>query len=283
MNNDFNPEISIIIVNYNSSGLLADCIKSIIKNLSLNYEVIVYDNASSDDSITKAEGIVKGNNRVKIIRSSENIGFAKANNQAARLAKGKYFHFLNPDTTVDSKLEQEYARLLTENRNAIFVTGLRESDGQVHKMKHLIPTAGNYFNALTFSRKVSYWNIGASIIMDRSTFSTIGGWAEDYFMYAEDLDLFYQTRGKNIPVIYLDCSITHIGKGTTGKIWNNLQRAILIERSTRRFYSKYKMTYQYFIIRPIQLAYMLIKFPRSFPVTIKAIVKSFCKTDAEKR
>jgi GT2 family glycosyltransferase len=281
MNKGIQPEISIIIVNYNSNGLLADCIESIIKLIRINFEIIVFDNDSEDDSILKAEKKSDHNERIKLIRSAENIGFAKANNKATELAKGKYLHFLNPDTIINSELNKGYEKLLDDNRNAVFVTGLTESDGSVHKMKHLIPTIGNYFNALIGSRNISHWNIGASIIIDRTSYRTIGGWAEDYFMYAEDLDLFYQTQVKKIPVVYMDCSVTHIGKGTTGKIWNNLQRAILIERSTRRFYSKYNMTYQYFIIRPIQLAYMLIKFPRSFPVTIKAIVKSFCKANAE--
>jgi len=281
MNKGLQAEISIIIVNYNSAGLLADCIESIIKHLHFNYEVIVFDNDSKDDSILKAEEISYNNERVRFVRSAENIGFAKANNKAAELAKGKYLHFLNPDTIINSELNKEYEKLLDDNRNAVFVTGLNESDGSVHKMKHVIPTIGNYFNALTGSRNTSYWNIGASIIIDRTSYRIIGGWAEDYFMYAEDLDLFYQTRVKKIPVVYLDCSVIHIGKGTTGKMWNNLQRAILIERATRRFYSKYNMTCQYFIIRPIQLAYLLIKFPRSFPATIKAIVKSFYKTNAE--
>ena len=274
---DLIPEISIIIVNYNSSELLSQCVESILINIQINFEVIVYDNASSDNSVARAKEISDGNHRLKFISSSENIGFAKANNKAAMKAQGKYLHFLNPDTIVDTQLNQEYSRLLTESKNAIFVTGLTESNGQIHKMKHIIPTTGNYLNALFCKREVRYWNIGASIIMDQSTFKQIEGWPEDYFMYAEDLDLFYLAQKKFIPVIYLNGSITHIGKGTTGKVWNNLKRAILIEKSTRLFYKKYRMTSQYFIIRPIQLIFILFKEPDNFILTLKAIILSFIK------
>ena len=69
-----------------------------------------------------------------------------------------------------------------------------------------------------------YWNIGASLIMKKSTFELIGRWAEDYFMYTEDMEVFYVADQKNIPVRYLDTKIVHIGKVSSGNRWSNLQR-----------------------------------------------------------
>lgn len=271
------PDISIIIVNYNSSDLLADCIESIFSTIRSKIEIIVFDNASCDDSIAKAVAKAGNDNRLILIKSGENIGFAKANNRAAATAKGRFFHFLNPDTKVNSGLDKEYEVLLRGQNRGIFVSGIMESDGSVHKMKHLIPTLGNYFKALVHKPKAGYWNIGASIITDRITFQTLGGWAEDYFMYAEDLDFFYLAVKKNVPVSYLDTSVTHIGRGITSKIWNPLERLILIEKSTRRFYQKYRMGYQYFLIRPLQLIYILMNEPDEFRITAKAFRKSLIK------
>ncbi|MBM3435695.1 MAG: glycosyltransferase [Bacteroidetes bacterium] len=191
MNKKIHPEISIIIVNYNSSDLLSGCIESILSHIHIDFEIIVYDNASSDGSADRTAHPLLNNSRVKILLDPENIGFAIANNRAAKVAKGKYLHFLNPDTIIDSDLNADYEHLLANEQRAVFVTGLREGDGKIRKMKHLIPTIGNYFNALFLKQKAAYWNIGASIITDRSTFNGIGGWPEDYFMYAEDLDFFY--------------------------------------------------------------------------------------------
>ncbi|MBM3434931.1 MAG: hypothetical protein FJY07_01805 [Bacteroidetes bacterium] len=78
-------------------------------------------------------------------------------------------------------------------------------------------------------------------------------------------------------MVYLNSEIIHIGKGTTENIWTDLQRLILIEKSTRKFYKKYGLYYQYFIIRPVQLVYLLFHEPHLFFITLKAIAKSLFK------
>ena len=90
-------DISIIIVNYNSGAFLFNCVNSIITNLSdIDYEILVVDNKSSDDSFDRCKAIM--NNRLKLIQSNANLGFSKANNLGADRATGKILHFLNPDT-----------------------------------------------------------------------------------------------------------------------------------------------------------------------------------------
>jgi GT2 family glycosyltransferase len=271
------PQVSIIIVNYNSSGLLANCIDSIINHLTVSYEVIVFDNNSTDNSLHLVEKNKPNYSQIKLIRSNENVGFAKANNNAMLVATGPLIHFLNPDTVVNSSLNSEYEEILAKKKTGIFVTGIYDHDGKTRKMRHLIPTIKNWKYLVFRSRKVGYWNIGASIIMDRLTYLKIGGWPENYFMYAEDLDLFYTAWKSNIPVAYLDCSIGHAGEGTTSKVWTQQQRLVLIEKSTRKFYRKYHMTWQYFLIRPIQFIFILIREPHTFILSSKAFVKSFFK------
>ena len=87
---DRNPLVSIIMLNYNGSNYIEDCILS-IKNQSYdNVETIVVDNASTDDSLKKVGDI---SHNVKIIKNKENFGSAKANNTGAKRAKGKYLFF----------------------------------------------------------------------------------------------------------------------------------------------------------------------------------------------
>ncbi|MHA1380625.1 MAG: glycosyltransferase family 2 protein, partial [Candidatus Helarchaeota archaeon] len=103
MENNF--DISIIIINYNTGKLLRDCLTSVFNNVkNLNYEVLVIDNNSFDKSLEIAEREIL---KVKVIRNKENLGFAGANNQGIKMAKGRYIFLLNPDTVIlDEKLKK---------------------------------------------------------------------------------------------------------------------------------------------------------------------------------
>ena len=89
---------SVILVGYNSRADLVRCLPSLLPSLSTVDEVIVVDNASTDGS---ADWLVKTYPQVRLIRSSENLGFGGGNNLGARNSNGKYLAFLNPDTQVE--------------------------------------------------------------------------------------------------------------------------------------------------------------------------------------
>ena len=92
--------LSIIILSWNTKDLTRNCLRSIFANVKdLEYEVIVVDNASQDNS---AEMIEKEFSQVKLIKNLENIGFARGNNQGFAISRGEYVLFLNSDTIVPS-------------------------------------------------------------------------------------------------------------------------------------------------------------------------------------
>jgi len=128
---------SIIIVNYNSKRLLYNCVNSIVNSLSdIDYEVIVVDNNSSDNSFELCRSI--SDERIKMISSSENLGFAKANNLGVKCSSGRIIHFLNPDTEVDDKLIEDYKRVIRDSsNNYVYVNPLRDTDGTVYYGKKL--------------------------------------------------------------------------------------------------------------------------------------------------
>ncbi len=267
------PDISIIIVNYNAGPLLRNCVASIRRHIQVNYEIIVVDNDSHDDSIRQLEEIKpEFEGKLSILHTGANLGFGAANNLGANRAAGQYLHFLNPDSLVGAETEEAYGEILKRNTEAVFVTGLRNQKGQPQKMQHLIPTLGNYWKSIFNRKKSGYWNIGASVIIHRVSFRKLGGWDEDYFMYAEDLDFFYRIHKLNIPVIYTRGFVTHIGRGTSSGVWNDLQRARKIERSTFRFYRKHGMGYQYPLVRMIQMVYLLRHEPENFGISWKAFM-----------
>lgn len=269
-----NPAISIIIVNYNSGKLLVQCLDSISKNISISHEIIIYDNNSSDDSFDRALSEV-GLKNVVAIKSRENIGFAKANNLAAKQAKGSILHFLNPDIIVNNVLDYDYRKIGLTGEQAIYVTSLVDLKGDKQTITHILPTLDNYFYRNFVPSKAGRWSLGASIIMSSDTFNMTGGWPEDNFMYAEDLDLFYQAHLRHIKVKYFDTRLTHVGQGCTRKCWTDLQRALMVERAFYRFYKKYNMPFQYYIIRSLQMLYMMITNPKLFMLTIRVFILIF--------
>ena len=91
-------KVSVIIVSYNCKAFLDYCIQSVIKALNnIDGEIIVFDNSSLDGTV---EFIESKNYNLRLIKSENNIGFSKANNNAAKFAKGEFLFFLNPDTII---------------------------------------------------------------------------------------------------------------------------------------------------------------------------------------
>jgi GT2 family glycosyltransferase len=110
--------------------------------------------------------------------------------------------------------------------------------------------------------------------MNRQSFNQAGGWPEDYFMYAEDLDLFYCCHRKGIPVNFSPVAVMHVGGGVTYKIWNPEQRATIIEKSFRKFYRKYHAGWEYYLVRPLQLVYILFNDRAQFWLHARVFMKN---------
>lgn len=272
------PEISIIIVNYNSGNCIANCVTSILNNIKVPFEVIVWDNGSTDDSITKLRLILSAQAAVTVVESGENPGFARANNKAFELAKGRICHFLNPDTLVDHELNAAYEAILNEsNPNTCWVTRIKNEHGQYEQTSSSIPLLRDLYHQLIRSGKARKWHIGASVIIPSETFTKIGRWNEIYFMYTEDMNLYYEMHRHNISIVELKESVIHIGKVSSGNSWSYNQRALKIERSLKAFYVHYNMLWQYYLIRPLQLTYVLFKNTREFKPSAMSFFRLFFK------
>ena len=198
--------LSIIIVNWNTRQDLLECLESIFANPTVaELEVVVVDNASTDGS---AEAVANIYPHVKLIQSSENTGFAKANNRAVALTTTKYWLLLNPDTLVHSGAIDRLLQYLAEHANVAAVgPRLINPDGSGQLSVWRRPTLFRewwrlfHFDRLyplsqyppfvltsTQSRRVDILH-GACLLLRGDVVRGMGLFDEDYFVFSEEIDL----------------------------------------------------------------------------------------------
>ena len=268
-------KVSVIIVNYNTGHLLYNCLESISRYVNLDYEVIVADNHSVDTSVSEC-GKFWDDSNFRLIELDENFGFAKANNIAAGQATGRIIHFLNPDTELAPGITQDYLQALL-HPEFVYVNPLVNRNGSLENDRMPIPVLRNIRLWNAGSAEAQYWYKGASVIISADNFHRIGGWCEDYFMYAEDLDLFYAINKKGIEIREASAPIFHYGGGSSSKKWSAVERETLVQRSTRLFYRKNSNMFQYYAVKLYYLLHYLFKNPRRIPSDIRAWIRSFGK------
>lgn len=223
-------KLSAIIVNYNGSQYLHNCIKSIFHNDYKNVEVIIVDNNSSDNSvknISKKFTKYIDKKRLKIIRLDANYGPAYARNVGFESSNGKYIAFLDNDTTVDNKWATTAIRHFDSNPD----TGIIQSKLLLSEDKNRIDYVGEYLGQYGFliqkadpgkEDKGQYDQIepilaakSAGMFIRRDTFIKAGRFDPDYFIYLEETDLGWRSWLSGYKNIYLPDSIVYHLSGTS--------------------------------------------------------------------
>ena len=208
-------KLSIILVNWNSLGYLRKCLTSLYAHIrDLSFEVIVVDNASLEPGI---ESLNADFPDVLVIKSNVNLGFAGANNLGFSRSSGEYVLFLNPDTEVtDNAFKAMLEQSLAVPDPGVVGCKLLNSDLSVQtSCIQTFPTIPNQLLDYEYLRlrwpSCSFWSIGAlfsesehpvpvevisgaCMLLRRDVFERAGMFTEDYFMYAEDLDLCYKVK-----------------------------------------------------------------------------------------
>lgn len=211
MQNIMSKKLSIIVVSFNSGDFIEKCIISILKNISKNDEVIVLDNNSTDSTVKKLKKYLP---KINLIESSENWGFSKGNNLAAKSAQGEYLFFLNPDASLTSTLG-ELVMFYEEHPDAgIVAPKLIMPDGKPQESVKNLPTVFGAFKEYILGIKNSYSQYvpktdqplevqsayGAALLIKKELFDRLGGFDEKFFLYYEDVDLCKRIKqvGKKI-------------------------------------------------------------------------------------
>jgi len=225
-------DVSVIIVSYNTVKLLDECIISIKSQTSVEFEIIVIDNNSTDNTL---EMLTAKHADVIRIENNKNSGFASANNQGIEIAKGKYLFLLNPDTLVLDGAVDKLFKFMEKNTD-IGICGPKNFGPDLKLQLNCDHYPGlwnilvEYFRlGVAFPRlrifnrtMMRYWTYdsikevermtGCSLMIRRSVMGVVGRLDDRFFMYFEETDICMRvkTSGYNV-VFYPDASIVHYG------------------------------------------------------------------------
>jgi len=251
--NSFKPLVSVIIANHNGEKFLKKCISSLLKEKSSRFEIIIVDDASSDNSV----GLIKNEfgikNKLRLIALADNVGAATARNIAIKTALGKYLFFLDTDTIIKAGWVPKIVKFFTKHPK----TGI----GQTKLLKmgtNNFDYAGDYISRMGFlaerargcpddgrfsQEDVVFGVKSAAMIARKEVINALDGFDDDYFIYWEDTDICwrcwlagYEVRmcpeinvwhaygtSKKDPKIYFNNKITYRGcKNNLSSLIKNL-------------------------------------------------------------
>ena len=223
-------DLSVVIVTYNSSTYIDDCLRSILERMGgVEHEIIVVDNASSDETVRMIE---RNFPRVILIPNRLNVGFARANNLGLQRAGGRFLLLINPDTRW-KRGDIKKAIQFLEAHPEIGALGCRLTleDGSWQRSYGNFPTLGRELKEVfylprffpecgwcrgmfTYTERTGEgpvdWVAGAFCLVKRDILLEVGGFDERYFLYGEDIDLSKKIREKGKEIFYYpDVEITH--------------------------------------------------------------------------
>ena len=234
------PQLSLIIVNYNTKDDCLQCIQSVRDKVSgISYEVIVSDNNSSDGSVA---AIKEKYSWVRIVENRQNLGFGQANNIGAEHARGDVLFFLNPDTVIDHGIES-MCRYLMEHREAGLIGPvvvdrnnkislfyppvyshlfLQITDLLAAPVARLSMTWKKYSYSRSIARQATFdtgFIIGCAMMFRKDAYEAIHGFDRDIFMYGEEFDVCRRLQMEGYRVrIFSRARIVHFGGHSTQQV-----------------------------------------------------------------
>ena len=257
-------KLSIIILSYNTKELTLRCIQSIFSQykkelLEKEFEVIVVDNNSSDDSVKSIKY-----NAITVIENKENVGFGRGANIGASAAKGKYVLFLNSDTEV---LDHGFMSMMEflENNPKIAILGgkLENIDGSAQRSAGKFYNFGNLIIMLLGLERLGFlrsspskiqkvdWVSGACMMVRADIFEKLSGFDGKLFMYMEDMEICFRAKKLGfLTYFYPSLRLKHKSLGSSNRTFAiiNIYKGIL------HFYAKHKNYFEYLAAKTLLIA-----------------------------
>lgn len=219
------PLVSIIIVNWNGGEVFKDCLESLAKIDYPRWELIVVDNGSTDGSENLPQNYELGRN-YELVKNKSNLGFAKANNQGYRRAKGKYILLLNNDT----RLEPDFLSKLVDRMERDEIIGIVQPKIYNMRKPGYLDNAGSFLTRIGF---LQHWGFlekdgpefskereiftakGACMLIRRSVIKKIGLFDEDFVSYFEETDFCWRAWLAGYKILFYPKAKIHHKVGFT--------------------------------------------------------------------
>ncbi len=218
------PEVSVVIVTFEGRKWLEPCLSAVLAQAGPSFEVILVDNASTDDSAALVREHFPA---VRVLSLERNLGFAGGNNAGAALAAGRFLAFLNNDTVVTPGwLKALWETVAAAARATLATSRIVYLDDPL-----TIDSAGDSYSrsGAAFKRghgdAAGCWEdagevfaaCGAAFMIPRDLFAELGGFDEDLFLVYEDVDLSYRAQLLDCPCQYVPAAVVqHAGSATLG-------------------------------------------------------------------
>ena len=231
--------LSILIVHYKTPDLLRRCLDSIVMQSLSGYEVIVVDN-ECNPILPK---IVAPFNNVILIQNKENIGFGRANNQAAVKAIGKHFFLLNPDACFLKSDDLSRVLNFARQHQEVGLVGVKILDNTHHELsppKTKYPGLKHYNGPLFDDLPGDIaWVSGAGFLILGNLFKKVRGFDPDFFLYAEEIDLCLRVRKEGYSIGYCqDVAIEH-AEGASQRSISTYEHSLIGHRGLYLFFIKH--------------------------------------------
>ena len=195
------PQISVLIINYNGRRHIQRCLDSLARQSFGDFEAILIDNASQDESL---DAISLPDSRFRLVCLNRNLGFAGGNNLAASLSSGRWLATLNPDAFPEPDWLQKLIEACAQHPEAAMFGSTQVMDRE----PWLLDGCGDVFSGLGIAWRGGYRRqIGilpgkgetfspcaAAALYRTDVFEQLGGFDEDFFCYFEDVDLGFRFR-----------------------------------------------------------------------------------------
>ena len=259
------PLVSIVIVSWNGANDLARCFAALKKMPEPNSEIIIVDNHSSDATAQVIRDFQSSQSNYltcHFIQNLENRGFATANNQGLKLARGEYVLLLNPDTEVfPDTLERMVNFFHLHPEAGLAGCRLLNSDGTLQpsvrrlpdfwsqflmllKLHHLVPGLRVFKNYLAADFDYSKTQLaeqvmGAFFMLPMSTLKTVGALDEKFFLWFEEVDYCQRVHQAGLKIYFVaEARCVHYG-GQSFQQVRSLCKQMQFNSSRRRYFRKY--------------------------------------------
>ena len=274
-------DVSILIVNWNTCQITLDCLRSIYEQTkAVSFEVIVVDNASTDDSVKMIRSQCP---QATLIENTENRGFAAANNQAMGIAQGRYWLLLNSDTVVlDHAIEKTVAFADTHPDAAVIGCRVLNADKTLQPTCFMYPGLLNLILAATGLAKLmprsrfwgrermGYWNrndsrpvqvvTGCFMLVKKEAAEQVGVMDECFFMYAEETDWCYRFAKAGWQCLFTPAAeIIHLGGASSKKV--RPEMIIQLRKSILLFIKKHRSRCVYVMSKYLIVVWFSLRIP----------------------